>query len=423
MSPSQPLPGASFGARGPAGRPQRALACRPLCIAVVTESWPPEVNGVSTTIARIVHGLEARGHGVQLVRPRQRDACACEPGASRDEWLTRGMPIPRYPQLTMGLPAKQAIARRWRERRPDVVHIATEGPLGWSALRAARELGLPVSSDFRTNFHAYCRHYGVGWLARPIMAYLRRFHNRTQATMVPTVALRDDLAAAGFARLHVVARGVDTVRFDPRRRSSALRSSWGVAEADPVVACVGRLAPEKNLGLALTAFEAIRRQRPRARLLFVGDGPMRPELESRCPSALFAGTRRDDDLAAHYASADLLLFPSLTETFGNVTTEALASALPLVAFDRAAAAQMVRSGLNGLLARAGDDQAFVDHAVRVATSPTFARHLGRCARASVMPHGWESIVAQVEAVMAEAIGLAAVEDRVVRWRALRPTAG
>lgn len=359
------------------------------------------------TIARIVDGLVSRGHNVQLIRPRQRDRHAAQPDTRFDELLTGGIPIPRYPHLTMGLPAKAVLVERWRRRRPDIAHIATEGPLGWSALRAARELKLPVSSDFRTNFHAYSRHYGVGWLERPIMAYLRRFHNRTDATMVPTVALRDELAGSGFANLHVVARGVDTERFDPRRRSRALRASWGVADGDLVVACVGRLAPEKNLGLALAAFDTICQRRLDARLLFVGDGPMRSELQSRCPQAIFVGTRSGIDLAAHYASADLLLFPSLTETFGNVTTEALASALPLVAFDRAAAAQLVQSGCNGLLARAGDERAFVDHAVRVAMSPTFARHLGRCARESMLPQGWEAIVGEVEAVMAKAMWRAA----------------
>lgn len=423
MRDPQPLPETNFGAGSTIDRAWRLAASRPLRMAVVTESWPPEVNGVSMTIARIVDGLVARGHGVQLVRPRQRDACAARADPRLDELLTRGMPIPRYPHLTMGLPARAVLVDRWRERRPDIVHIATEGPLGWSALRAARGLNLPVSSDFRTNFHAYSRHYGVGWLERPIMAYLRRFHNRTDATMVPTVALRDQLAASGFADLHVVARGVDTERFNPQRRSSALRAAWGAAEGDLVVACVGRLAPEKNLGLALSAFAAICARRPDARLLFVGDGPMRGELRSRCPQAIFAGTRSGTDLAAHYASADLLLFPSLTETFGNVTTEALASALPLVAFDLAAAAQLVHSGCNGLLARAGDERAFVDHALRVATSPAFARHLGRCARESVLPHSWESIVGQVEAVMAEAIGRAADRSSALGWQALHPSAG
>ena len=159
----------------------------------------------------------------------------------------------------MGLPAKRALEQLWTYRRPDVVHIVTEGPLGWSALQAALKLRIPAVSDFRTNFHAYSRHYGIGWLSKPILAYLRKFHNRTLCTMVPTEAMRADLAARGFCRLRVVARGVDTALFDPARRSEALRASWGARAADPVLLHVGRLAPEKNLSALLAAFDAVRK--------------------------------------------------------------------------------------------------------------------------------------------------------------------
>jgi glycosyltransferase involved in cell wall biosynthesis len=162
---------------------------RSLRLAVVTETYPPEINGVSMTIARFVEGLRTRGHDVQLVRPRQDRS-----DASADaDVLMRGLPIPRYPHLKMGLPAKNALVKLWSLKRPDVVHIVTEGPLGWSALRAALKLKLPITSDFRTNFHAYSSHYGIGWLKKPIFGYLRKFHNRTLCTMVPTAALARDL--------------------------------------------------------------------------------------------------------------------------------------------------------------------------------------------------------------------------------------
>src|SRR3954463_14285741 len=199
--------------------PQRSLR-----IACVSETYPPEINGVATTLAELVEGLHRRNHELQLIRPRQ----PVLPGAAEreprfHEVLMRGLPIPKYPELRMGMPSKRELTKLWSLRRPDVVHIATEGPLGWSALQAARHLKLPVSSDFRTNFHAYSRHYGVGWLHRPIMAYLRKFHNRTQATMVPTEALRRDLDAAGFRHVSVVQRGVDAAQFHPRHRSQSLR--------------------------------------------------------------------------------------------------------------------------------------------------------------------------------------------------------
>ncbi len=378
-------------------------------IAVVTETFPPEINGVAMSIARVVQGLQARGHAVQLVRPRQRADGDAGAGAARLV-LTRGVPIPNYPHLRMGLPCRRALERLWRQARPDVVHIATEGPLGWSALRAAARLGVPVSSDFRTNFHAYGRHYRLGWLARPIMACLRAFHNRCAVTMVPTEALRGQLGAAGFERLAVVSRGVDTALFDPARRSAALRAAWGAAEGDLVIACVGRLAAEKNLGALLAAYEAVRARDPRARLVLVGDGPQADALRRACPQAHFAGQRRGEDLAAHYASADLFAFPSLTETFGNVTPEAMASGLPVVAFDSAAAAQLIRSGHSGVLVPPPHTADFVAAVSALAADAPRRAALGRAAREAVLSIGWDAVVAGFEAVLAGLLAPAAARN-------------
>jgi glycosyltransferase involved in cell wall biosynthesis len=380
-----------------------APAQRPMRVAVVTETWPPEVNGVATSLARIVDGLHRRGHALQLVRPRQSPGDRAGPRDRFDEVLTRGLPIPRYPGLRLGVPARRRLAGLWSVERPDVVHIATEGPLGFSALQAARRLGLPATSDFRTNFHRYSDHYGIGWLHAPIAAYLRTFHNRTRFTMVPTDALRRDLEADGFRRLRVVARGVDTVLFDPARRSEALRRRWGVGADGLVVACVGRLAPEKNLATLALAFDAVRREVPGARLLLVGDGPMRAELAAAWPQAIFAGQRTGEDLAAHYASADLFLFPSLTETFGNVTAEAMASGLPVVAYDYAAASQLIRHRDSGMLVPPGERLAFADAAVSVAIDPGARSAIGARARTAALANGWDGVVARFEQVLAAAI--------------------
>jgi glycosyltransferase involved in cell wall biosynthesis len=235
------------------------------------------------------------------------------------------------------------------------------------------------------------------------MAYLRKFHNRTQCTMVPTDALRRELQACGLRHLIVVTRGVDTRQFDPRHRSEALRAQWGAAPGDLVVICVGRLAPEKNLDTLMLAFEAIQRDQPSARLVVVGDGPLREALQGRRPSTVFAGQRVGADLAAHYASADLFLFPSLTETFGNVTTEAMASGLPVVAFDYAAAAQLIQSGVNGSLAPYGDAPSFVRAACGLAIDPQRRSAMRERARRSACALNWDSIVLRFEAVLAAVI--------------------
>jgi glycosyltransferase involved in cell wall biosynthesis len=379
-------------------------AQRSLRVAVVTETWPPEVNGVAMSLARMVDGLRNRGHDIQLIRPRQGRGEVAERQARFGEVLTRGVPIPRYPNLRLGVPAKRRLVQLWSVQRPDVVHIATEGPLGGSALRAAMHLKLPTSSDFRTNFHSYSDHYGVGWLRAPIAAYLRKFHNRTNCTMVPTEALRRELEQRGFRRLRVVARGVDRLLFAPERRSDPLRAQWGATPEDLVVACVGRLAAEKNLATVALAFDAIRARQPRAKLLLVGDGPMRADLQSMLPDAVFAGQRSGEDLATHYASADLFLFASLTETFGNVTVEAMASGLPVVAFDYAAAAQLIRHGENGMLAPCDDRDAFVAASVAVAGDPERRRRFGEQARLASASIGWDSVVARFEQVLSTVAG-------------------
>ncbi len=401
------------GVPDPKGRPALSGAVSPgrLRIAVVTETYPPEVNGVANTAERFVAGLLDLGHAVQLVRPRQHADDRPVRAGRYQEVLVRGLSIPRYPELKMGLLCGAALQAAWRAQRPDIVQVVTEGPLGWSAVRTANAFGLPVVSDFRTNFDAYTEHYGIGWAKRPILAYLRGLHNRTLATMVPTRAIRELLAARGFDNLHVIARGVDTERFHPGARSEALRRRWGASAEVPVVLYVGRLAPEKNLELLVRALDAIRRRRPDCRLVIVGDGPSGPALRQRLPGAIFAGVCRGAELATHYASADLFLFPSVTETYGNVTLEALASGLAVVAFRHAAAGELIDSGHNGVLAPMQQPDAFVQAAVALVEDPSRLRRLGQAGRTLALSQAWPQVVRAQQAVFHAAIAHA--RDRFV----------
>jgi glycosyltransferase involved in cell wall biosynthesis len=356
----------------------------------------------------VVEGLRARNHELQLIRPGQHRGELAGSEEGFHEVLMRGLPIPRYPQLRMGVPSKKALLALWARRRPDVVHVATEGPMGWSAVQAARQLKLPLCSDFRTNFHAYSKHYGVGWLHKPIMAYLRKFHNLTSCTMTPDQTLRNSLTSYGFRNVAVVSRGVDTRLFHPLRRDDALRRSWGAGPDDLVVLHVGRLAPEKNLGALILAFEAIQRVQPRARLVLVGDGPSAKDIRARLPLAQFAGMRHGEELSAHYASGDLFLFPSLSETYGNVTPEAMASGLPVLAFDYAAAGQLVRPGLSGMLAPVDNTPEFVRFAVDLALDQPALHEMGRQARLTAEGQGWDRIIAHIETIYGALIMGAAV---------------
>lgn len=360
-------------------------------VAVVTETYPPEINGVAMSIGRMVDGLQERGHRVQLIRPRQGTSDSAAPSATCEHVLRPGMPLPRYAGLRMGLPAVRALFKLWLQRRPDVVHVVTEGPLGWSAVVAARKLRLPVTSDFHTNFHSYSAHYGVGWLNKPIGRYLRKLHNRTELTLVPTASLQRELTLQGYRNVHVVARGVDTELFQPGRRSAALRARWRLAPEQLAVIYVGRIAAEKNLPLLLKAFAAIRRGRPDAQLVLVGDGPIRRQLQSSEPRHVFAGVRTGVDLAEHYASGDLFLFPSLTETFGNVTLEAMASGLPVVAFDYAAAAELIRRRGDGLKVAMADAAGFARSAAALALDAARMKEMGLRAREIAVTHDWRHV--------------------------------
>ena len=370
-----------------------SFALRPcsLRVALVTETYPPEVNGVAMTLGRLVEGLVQRGHAVQVVRPRQ----------TREDWprhhngvaevLATGVPIPKYEGLKFGLPSGRRLEALWRQHRPDIVHVATEGPLGWSAVAAARRLKLPVTSSFHTNFHHYSQHYGLSLLKTPIDAYLRKLHNRTQATLVPTQALVEELARKGYSNLQLMSRGVAIDQFNPLRRNPALRAAWGVSADDLVLLYVGRLAKEKNIGLALTAYATIKAHLPSVKMVFVGDGPQRGAIKGLCPEAIFAGMQLGDDLAAHYASADVFLFPSLSETFGNVIPEALASGLGVVAYAQAAAAELINNKVNGCVAKPGDELGFARAALELATSRALLQHVRGHAVSSVSHMAWSSV--------------------------------
>ena len=373
-------------------------AAQPLKIAVVTETYPPDINGVAHTLSKIVEGLQALGHDLWLIRPKQQAQHMAVQTAHFQEVLVKGVPIPFYNELRMGLPAKRELQRLWAKQRPDIVHIATEGPLGWSALQVARKLKLPVSTDFRTNFHAYSQHYGIGWLSGAIRVYLKKFHNRADVTMVPTAMLQHELQAKGFERVQVVPRGVDTSQFSPSYRSLALRQSWGVAEDEKVLLYVGRLAAEKNLGLVVQSYLKAKQHNERVRLVLVGDGPMRESLQQQHPDIVFAGYRSGADLAAHYASADVFVFASLTETFGNVTLEAMASGLAVVAFKHAAAGQCISHGDNGMCVDTESPQDFVQAVCAVVEAHSLQTRLAKQALLTAQTFDWPGVVQRTEAV-------------------------
>lgn len=363
--------------------------------AIVTETYPPEVNGVALTVHGLETGLRQRGHAVSVIRPRQPDDAA----QVDDTLLVRGASLPRYPGLKFGLPATRRLVAQWKGSPPDTVYVATEGPLGWSAVRAARRLGIPVTTGFHTRFDEYMRDYGMRFLEHTALRWMRRFHNGADATLVPTRELADFLRSQGFRHVVRLARAVDAQHFNPSQRDDALRAQWGLGPDDLAVIYVGRIAAEKNLELSVRAFRAIRQAQPTAKFVWVGDGPVRARLAQEHPDFMFCGVQRGEALARHFASGDLFLFASHSETFGNVTLEAMASGVPTVAFNYGAAREHLADGVHGAAVENDDD--FIAAALRLAADAPLRRTLGDAASTAMRALHPDRVAADFDALLTD----------------------
>ena len=369
-------------------------------IAVVSETWRPDINGVALTCGKIVDGLASLGAEIHLFQTVAAEKLV-EP--ELNVHTLHGLKLPFYRDVKLGRPCTSLLKREWRKRRPDLDLIVTEGLLGHSAMKAATGLGIPVFSEYHTNFQQYTRFYGVSLIEKLVNAHLRRFHNRAEVSFVPTDEIRKTLSRQGYMNLVTVARGVDTELFNPAQRSQALRQKWGLQEEDLAVLYVGRVAAEKNIDLAVRAYRRVQLLNPRAKFVLVGDGPVRQRLQRENPDFIYCGMQRGEELARHYASADLFVFPSLTETFGNVLIEALASGLPAVAFDYAAAKRHVRDHYNARSVPPENDEAFLRAAADLATQAGVRRSLGAQARASMLDNSWESVYRRLAAIIEQRI--------------------
>jgi glycosyltransferase involved in cell wall biosynthesis len=302
--------------------------------------------------------------------------------------------------MRFGVASPLRLREMFERDAPHLVHIATEGPLGWAALVAAATLNLPVASSFHTNYDHYLKHYGIGGLERLLFAYLRWFHNQTSVTLVPSEATRQRLLADGVRRVEIWSRGVDSQTFHPRHRDPALRASLGIEPHDVLLIYVGRLAPEKNLPALLSAFVRLREMvepgvRERLRLALVGDGPLTGTIQSQqLPGVILAGERHGTALSRWYASGDVFAFPSCSETFGNVVLEAQASGLPVVGFDSQAVNERVTHDVDGLLVPRDGDLAAALH--QLCVDRAAREKFGAAARAKAERQDWQPIFDDLE---------------------------
>ena len=362
-------------------------------VTLVTETFAPQVNGVSRTLGQLVDFLESVGDEVQVIHP---DYGPGGGGVSR--CAVASVPLPFYPEVRVPLPPFAPVRRQVDAFGPDLIHIATEATLGWNVLRHAWKRQIPVVSSFHTNFDQYCDHYGLGWGKGLAWRYLRWFHNRTSETYVPSQVTIDDLAARGFERLVLWPRGVDGSLFRPDRPGrAAVRRALGFEPDDVVIGHVSRLAAEKNALYLAQTLRVVAEACPRVKFLMVGDGPERASFERQMGSAArFVGYRSGPDLADHYAAADLFAFASVTETFGNVVLEALATGLPVVALRAGGVGAIVEDGVTGtLVAPDQPPRALAEALIALVNDPSHRHTLSRAAREYAVEQTWESIMGRL----------------------------
>jgi len=356
-------------------------------IAYFTESLLPHVDGVSRTLARLFQSLLHRGIDFRVYSPFVPDASV--------EWhdRVRAMPyvrFPPYPDYRVSYPPR-GLGREVGGWRPDLVHVVSPTPTAVWAQRWARRRAIPAVASFHTHFVSYLRYYGVPRLEPLGWRMLRRFYARCERVYAPTRRIIGELEANGIRGLELWSRGIDAARFGPERRDPALRASVGANDNHPMVLMVSRLVKEKDLLDLVPMYAMLRARGVRFRLVLVGDGPLRAELEAALPDAHFAGHAAGDVLARWYASADVFVFPSTTETFGNVVAEAQASGVPPVVVDRGGPPELIEPGTTGWIARPNDPADLAGRVEHLLRDPDSRRRMGEAAARASRARDWEAI--------------------------------
>lgn len=372
-------------------------------IAFCTDTFLPEINGVTTVVGLMRDGLRARGHEVLTIAPRYPASTGA--GAPLDEsGLVRrsAVPCPGYGAVRLSMPFGDDVHGALTAFNPDVVHLVTEGPIGVLGRRWANRADVPMVSSFHTDFPRYAARYAGGWAVGPVKRYLRWFHGAARLTQTPSDATRDELVAMGIPRAVAWGRGVDTRRFTPTRRDEARRASRGAGEV-PLVLHVSRLAVEKDVATLVAAFRlAHARVGDGARFVVAGDGPKAPWVRAMLPFAEHEGFLQRDRLADLYADADVFVFPSPTETCGLVVLEAMASGVPVIAARAGGVVEQLREGINGHLCAPGDPEAFAVAIERLVRDVPHRTGLAAGALAFASDRSWDRELDRLEPMYREA---------------------
>ncbi len=385
-------------------------------VAIITESFPPDVNGVANSVVRVADHLVARGHEPMVIAPQPSLARTRVPAPTPYPVVrVPSVSMPGYPGFRLGLPGRH-FTRALREHRAEVVHLASPFVVGaWGSTTAAR-LGLPMVAVYQTDVPGYSRHYGLGRGERFAWRWLGRIHSRAARTLAPSSSTAAELVAHGIGDVWLWRRGVDSVLFHPGRRDDATR--WALApNGEVLIGYVGRIAVEKRVDL-LSAVANL----PGCRLVVVGDGPARASLQRELPAAAFVGERHGAPLARLFASLDIFVHTGPLETFGQAIQEALASGVPVVAPAAGGPLDLVQPGRTGFLVPPGDGPALAVAVTELAADPVRRAHFGVAARASVEQRTWAAIGDELIAHYHAVCGLSTVDELAALERAGRPRA-
>jgi len=355
-------------------------------IAIFSESFLPKWDGVANTVCHLLDHLAARGHSSLMFAPEG----ASERYAETHIVGLSSFSFPLYPDLKL-VPPLVNVKQQLAAFHPDIVHLVNPASLGLVGTRTARELNLPTVASYHTDIPGYTTLYGLDLLKEPVWNYFRWLHNQADLNYCPSTFTRDELVAHGFKRVKVWPHGVDTVRFNPSWRDQAWRMRLTDGHPDaPLLLYVGRLAVEKRVDWLRPLLDVV----PGARLALVGDGPMRPALEAQFAGTptVFTGYLKGEDLSRAYAAADIFVFPSANETFGNVVLEAMASGLPAIAPRSGGPVDQVTSGENGYLFAPDDQDAMFAAVRRCVYDRAHTLQLGMAARMFAESQSWETIL-------------------------------
>ena len=364
---------------------------RRLRIALFTGNYVHIRDGVSLTLNRLVRYLEAHGHEVLVFAPTV-EGPPIEPAGTFV--AVPSVPAPGRPEYRLSVAFPKAARAKLEAFRPDLVHVATPDYLGVRAVRWAAQHGVPAVASFHTHFASYLKYYHLGAIEPTLWAYGRWFYDHCEQVYVPTAAMGEVLRENGIGTpIRLWSRGIEAGRFAPAKRSAAWRAARGFRA--PVVAFVSRLVWEKGLATFAEVVERLERAGVPHHSLIVGDGPAREELEARLTATVFTGHLDGDALATAYASADVFLFPSETETFGNVTLEAMASGLPTVCADASGSRSLVNDGVTGFLCPPGDPACFYDAVAGLVRSDRQRARMGAAARREALTYDWDAIMGRL----------------------------